>query len=537
MSAAPRGRTIVFGVDSADLLLIERWAGEGLLPFFDSMLRHGPLVRLTAVSRVLQGAVWTSLLTGRSPGEHGTFYFTQLTNGTYNLDQVETDHYALDPYYSQLEAHGVHCAIVDVPGDMPIEGFKGVHVVDWLTEFQYWRFATQPAAVKQQIEAELGVLSPSGGFGPTLDGLEGHRQLRARLEQTVTMKAALARQLLARADLSHVFLVFAEAHKAGHFLWKYMDAAHPEHVAAEPYLRDALLEIYQLLDRTLAELAAELHPEDNLLIFSDHGMQANYRGDHLVGAILDRLQLQAPRQARDAHEKADSVPARALPKHGARARLRALVRRTTPNFFLRALRHRFGEASRMDWSRTKVFLLPTDRNTYLRVNLRGREPAGIVAPGKEYDELLAFLAREFRALVNVETGKPAVEAVYHVHELFPGPRAADLPDITVVWAADAPLNSVESARLGRIDVRVREDRSGNHRSEGFLLARGPAFRPGPMTLHGDVMQFPATMLALHGVERPAYYAMPPLTEALTASQRARSTADASRQSRDVCHSD
>ncbi|WP_173938422.1 alkaline phosphatase family protein, partial [Pseudomonas sp. MPR-LB5] len=92
------------------------------------------------------------------------------------------------------------------------------------------------------------------------------------------------RELLTRSDLDHLFLVFGEAHKAGHFLWKYMDPTHVDHVPSEPYLRDALLSIYQLMDHKLAELAGLLTDRDNLIVLSDHGMQANYRGDNLAGA-------------------------------------------------------------------------------------------------------------------------------------------------------------------------------------------------------------------------------------------------------------
>src|SRR2546421_492878 len=97
MVAPANARTIVLGVDSVDLLLMERWCAQGLLPFFNSMLESGTLVRLSTVSRILQGAVWPGLLSGRSPGQHGTYYLTQLTSGTYNLDPVDSNHADLNP--------------------------------------------------------------------------------------------------------------------------------------------------------------------------------------------------------------------------------------------------------------------------------------------------------------------------------------------------------------------------------------------------------------------------------------------------------
>lgn len=519
MDAPAGGRTIVLGADSLDLLLVERWAAQGLLPFFQSMLRTCSLVRLSAVSRVLQGALWPDLLSGRSPGDHATYYLTQLTRGTYNLDQIAADHMGLDPYYRELDANGVRCAIVDIPNDMPIEGFGGLHVVDWLTEFKYWRFATQPVTRKPEIERRIGALNGSGGYGPTVDSLEGHRLLRRRLERSIAMKARLTNELLAQADHEHVFVVFAEAHKAGHFLWKYMDSTHPDHVESEPYLRDALLSIYQVLDRQFERLSQRLTPRDNLLLFSDHGMQANYRGDQFVAPVLQRLGLYQPERTalRDHLASAPALASHAA--SGARSALRRVVKAVAPRFAEQRMRRQFGAASQVDWSRTRAFPLPTDRNSYLRINLRGREPEGIVAPGKEYDTLLALIESEFRALVNVHTGQPAVEEVFRVHELYPGPRAHELPDIAILWRSEAPIDAVESASVGRIEQRVREDRSGNHRPGGFLLARGPGIQPGMHGLRGDVLQIPSTLLALHGIGCPDAYAMAPLDDLLAPALR------------------
>jgi predicted AlkP superfamily phosphohydrolase/phosphomutase len=521
-----RGRTVVLGIDSLDLVLVQRWAAEGLLPFFDSMLRNCSLARLSVVSRVLQGALWPTLLTGHSPGRHGIFYLTQLTSGTYELDQVSADRGAPQPYYGELDSNGLRCAIVDIPNDVPIAGFKGLHVVDWLTEFQFWRFATQPATSQREIEDQLGTLNKSGGYGPTQDSLEGHRSLRRKLEKSMAMKTALTSGLLQRTDLDHIFVVFAEPHKAGHFLWKYMDQSHPDHVEAEPYLRDGLLGIYQLLDRQLEQLSGQLTARDNFVVLADHGMQANYRGDQFVGPILEKLELCGSGRALrlDGSSSDSPAPGASARRLGGRIRsaVRSVINATAPVALRRVLRRRFGAAARIDWSQVKVFQLPTDRNSYLRINLRQREPEGIVARGGEYAALLSLLEREFRALINVATGNPAVEEVFRVHELYPGPRVDDLPDLAILWSSDAPINAVESPRLGRLEIRAVEDRSGNHRAEGFLLARGPGIRPRVTDLYGDILQVPATLLALHGVCVPDHYDMPPLHGLLTGAHDVRS---------------
>jgi predicted AlkP superfamily phosphohydrolase/phosphomutase len=192
--------------------------------------------------------------------------------------------------------------------------------------------------------------------------------------------------------------------------------------------------------------------------------------------------------------------------------LHRLLRVVAPADVTRKLRDKFGAAARLDWSRTRAIVLPTDRNSYVRINVRGREPQGVVEPGQAYEATLQMIEREFRALVNDETSNPAVEEVFRVQELYPGPRAIDLPDLAILWSSEAPINVIRSPRLGRVEMRRTERRSGNHRPEGFLFARGPAFKSGQAELRGDILQIAPTLLSLYDVPCPDAFAMGPLTE-------------------------
>jgi predicted AlkP superfamily phosphohydrolase/phosphomutase len=59
---------------------------------------------------------------------------------------------------------------------------------------------------------------------------------------------------------------------------------------------------------------------------------------------------------------------------------------------------------------------------------------------------------------------------------------------------------------------VPEGRTGNHREQGFLLARGPAFREGAGRYQGNILQIAPTLLRLHGVQIPAQFEMGILQE-------------------------
>jgi predicted AlkP superfamily phosphohydrolase/phosphomutase len=512
MSTAESPRTLVVGLESAALPLIEQWIHEGSLPFLGSMLRACPLVTLHTPIHVLQPCVWPSLLTGASPGRHGRYQiWSQIETGSYDFPQPPAMLGSLRRYEEFLADRGIGAALVDIPTDIRIPGHRGLHVVDWGTEYRFGRCEIEPRKFAARIAREVAA-HPIPSDWHTGDSQPEHLELARRLEEGVRARSAFTGWLLEQPDLRHVFMVFSEMHKAAHWFWKYMDRNHVDYEDSPPALRDGVRHIYEAVDRELAAIAEQLGPQDNLVVLSEQGMGPNYRGDHLVEQFLQTLGL----LVRDGPPppRGDVLPrdGRHAPRAAAPSALRRAVTAAKARIprALKAPLHALRYRSNIDWRQTRVFQLPTDRNTYLRVNLRGREPQGCVEPGAEYEALLDHLETELRALRDGATGKPAVVEIFRIRTLFHGDYADGLPDLAVQWASDTPVDSLQSASVGTLSLAVRELRSGNHRPEGFLLARGPAFIAGPQRLVGDMLQIPATLLRLHGVPRPAQFEQAPL---------------------------
>jgi hypothetical protein len=86
------------------------------------------------------------------------------------------------------------------------------------------------------------------------------------------------------------------------------------------------------------------------------------------------------------------------------------------------------------WCRARAFAVPSNNMTgAIRINLRGREPEGVVEPGAEYEAFRREIAAALTVLENPETGRPAVRWVARVEELYEGPRLRDMPDLFVEW--------------------------------------------------------------------------------------------------------
>jgi predicted AlkP superfamily phosphohydrolase/phosphomutase len=166
----------------------------------------------------------------------------------------------------------------------------------------------------------------------------------------------------------------------------------------------------------------------------------------------------------------------------------------------------FWRTGGLDWTTTRAFCPVADLQGYVRINLRGREAEGIVAPGAEYDALCAEISGGLRGFVDADTGEPLVRAVERADQLFPeGPRRDGLPDLLVDWTPTSVLTrrAVTSPRFGTIEWpdpgKPPDGRSGNHRTEGWLLAAGRGFAAGG-ALAGDIVDLAPTALALLGLE-------------------------------------
>lgn len=185
----------------------------------------------------------------------------------------------------------------------------------------------------------------------------------------------------------------------------------------------------------------------------------------------------------------------------------------------RHLRQAFWRVGGIDWSTTAAFNLFADLHGYLRINQAGREVQGIVEPGAAFDNLCRDIAAGLASFVDADTGEPAVSVVARTDQALPsGARRDALPDLVVRWS-DTPAaqhRALHSARFGTVPWptpgRHPKVRSGNHRFQGFLLARGPGFPQGATLPEADIVDLAPTILARLDLSPPQDGAGRPLVK-------------------------
>ena len=177
--------------------------------------------------------------------------------------------------------------------------------------------------------------------------------------------------------------------------------------------------MYEALDRAVGTLIATVPPGTTVAIVSDHGSGgASDRVVHLNRRLAECGLL----AFRDAAPGRFAGLVRAAALRAIPTSLQAPILRRLPAAAgrLEGL-HRLGG---IDWARTVAYSEDIDYHPSVWLNLRGREPEGVVEPAS-YE---AVRARMTTALaVGCAAGRPVVERVWRREELYQGPFADGAP--------------------------------------------------------------------------------------------------------------
>jgi len=517
-SARPPGpKVIALALDAGGCELVERWCREGHLPTLAALRERGPWLRLGSTTHIGSGAAWPSTYMGISPGQHGIYFpHRQILNGSYHIGKF----YAVDilkrpPFWIVAARRGAKIAVFDAPYTRRYEesDIEGIQISGWGNLADYSNKGSWPPELMQELKDEFGHHPLEGWYHSQPRTIAGWRQLRQQFLDSVRKRGEIAEALLRREDWDLFVADFEEIHYAAHFFWHLMDPTHPDHdPEAGAAVGDTLLAVYREVDRALARLL-DGRDDATVLVFSNQGMGANYSGNHLLPAILARLGMSGGR-------------GRAAPV-GPRA-IRALLQRV-PTTWVEALKELVPTGLWDTWTRralffgngwkdSRAFFLPSDYSGGIRVNLKGREPHGTVAPGEEYEALCRELMRELASLENPETGKSAVREIFLVRDRYRGDHLDGLADLMVVWEEDAPIRALASPTIGTVagspsdEMAMTAVRSGGHRDEAFLAAAGPQIRTDAFRGAGSVMDIAPTVLRLLGQPVPDYMDGRVLTE-------------------------
>jgi predicted AlkP superfamily phosphohydrolase/phosphomutase len=479
---------VILGFDGGDPDLLVRWAQDGYLPTLASVSRRGWWANTCGPDLVTEHGPWLLLFSGISRGRLGYYYLRQLTPGTYDLHLATGRGLSAPPFWARLQGPNRTVAIFDVPEVCPVAGVRGVQLTNWSVH-QGW-VSDDPADAPQAEPPDLLSDVPRI-FGPRLDIHENSdsdfaedRRIYQLLLEQVSCSGRLYRAGVGRDRFDVIVIVFAASHTGGHQFWKYRHTSGPEHE-----LTHAIRDIYAAIDREMGLLLEHGGLADaNVLVVSSVGMKDHYPMGGLTEAFCRRLGYQV---SPPFSPSLMGCARRLVPERWRVAVSRHFSRETRER--LLADQFRCGT----DWSRTTAFAIPSSYSGFLRVNLRGREPQGMIAPGAEYEEVLRRLEHDLQQLTDPDTGEPVLQRVARTRALFGDDVHPALPDLFVIWK---PLDRFRSRLLHPagelVQPRPEWCRGSDHSQRGFVAGAGPGMRARGRVADVALMDLAPTFLAL-----------------------------------------
>ena len=517
-----RNRLLFIGFDAGDTELIEQWCQEGFLPNISSMRQRGAWGRLQTTADVVHVSAWPSIFTGALPDEHGLYHAYVMQPGQQNPVRPRPEQSPVPFFWKLLSEQNMRCVVMDAFMTCPLQPFNGAQIVEWGTWSWFTEPAIIPAELKRDMQKAFGSYPAEDhskvGMTPPPDPEGFYRRLLAAVEK----KTRVLKWLMGREAWDLFLVVFGESHPAGHYLWHYHDPsyiAHPAHSSAS--LRTALRDVYAALDKAVGELLQQVDDDTTVWLVSGDGMGPNYSGSHILTPLLSHMGLfnHMPSQMNGAH---DDTPTAKGQTPSVKADLLSTIRNMIPKSFRVAVSQAIlprwineklslrWKTAGISWAHTQAFLIENANEGYIRINLKGREPQGIVAPGEAYHRLCDDMYQTLKTMTNPANGKLAAHAVYKTDDIYHGPCRDHMPDIIVTWNDDARLTTeLLTETYGIIcsqepGYALAPYYTGNHRPNAFAVAMGPGVTAGSVLKGVSILDLAPTLLSHFDLDQPAY---------------------------------
>ncbi len=451
-------KVLFIGLDAADPALLARGCDAGWLPVLQSLRSNGAWTKVKPPRGFGDGAIWPSLFTGVNPGRHGRYFYQQLTPGTYESKKfIPDEDFGHKPFWEYLSRAGRRVAIIDIVKAPLSKAINGIQITDWMVHSQEEPTRSLPAQLVSEVISRYGS-DPFNGITDIYKQrtAEEYKSFRDVMINRVHTKTSLCEHYLKQDSWDLFMMSYGDAHDIGHQCWHLREPTHALYDSrwAERY-GDPVKDVYMALDSAIGRLLNCTGPQTTTVVFAGPGMEPDYTANYLFDQILRRIDGRPDRD-------------RNLVPHAIVSRLRPAA--------LQRLGERINRAKRLhSMSRRKCFAVLHNENAGgVRINVAGREPAGCVKPGAEYEAVCHSLTKDLLDLVNADTGRPVVKEVVRIADECHGHRLETLPDFLVVWSRDAPIRAVTSPKIGIVTgTRVIGARTGDHNPDCVLYAQGP----------------------------------------------------------------
>jgi predicted AlkP superfamily phosphohydrolase/phosphomutase len=472
-------RTLFIGMDGATFTVLDDLTkasldAEPVMPFLAELMRKGVKAKLRSTPNPLTPPAWVSLMTGRTPGNHGVFDFIRAEERRddvfftlYDARDIRTE-----TIWSIASRQGKQIAALNFPFTAPPpQGVNGC-VVPGFIPWKHLRRNTHPSDLYDRLKQDVPDFDPkelAWDFDREAQSLEQlsdedrENWVRYHLPREHQW-FRIASHLLNTYQPDLMAVMFDGVDKLQHQAWRFLDPALWSEQAT-PYehrMRELCLEYFRRLDKYIEELVNMAGPEAQVFMASDHGFTATTEIVRINTYLREKGYLEWHAVGSTATEQ----------------------RRDATMF------------ANLDWGKTTAYCRTPSSNG---INIRmARAPEDTGVKVNEYETFRNRLIADLEELKDPLTGERIISEIHKREDVFPGPAMEDAPDLLLVLRDRGFVSIKNIAPV----VVPRPEPAGTHHPHGIFLAAGNGIAEGLDIGQRDIVDVAATLLYSVGLPVP-----------------------------------
>ena len=493
-------KVVIIALDAAETSLIEKWMKEGYLINLASLRSKGAFGKLSSSAEWLAGSPWPTFYTGTLPGEHGLYHYVQWKSDKMEYERPGPEWINAVPFWRHPD-NEYRTIAVDVPLTFPPVPFNGIEISGWASHDGIYPTSSYPKEKIEWVKKNFGKAPISIEMG----GLQTMTDLFNIKEELIVAnqkETELVASLINSEEWDLFICCFSSTHRGGHKLWDATNVRDSINDEQRLIFQDWLRDIYQSCDNAVGKILESVKDDVTVMIFSLHGMGAN---TSLAEYFLPKMISNIINETVSRQKKENIVKKlrKKIPLEW-RSNLKKLLPLPIQDKITA-----YWRMAGIDWNKTKVFNLLADLQGYIRINLKGREKEGIVEEGDEYNQLCNKIIEGLKTFKDADTMETIVDGINRKDQLFDKGKGFDnLPDLLVKWKFKpaAKYRKIVSSEFGELEWPMPgknpDGRSGNHRPEGFLIAKGEGFKADSFIDNKHIIDLAPTILKHLNVSIP-----------------------------------
>ena len=470
--------TLLIGLDGATFTILDPLMERGVMPFLADFCKKGARAKLLSTSNPLTPPAWTTVMTGRTPGNHGMFDFiwAQERNNNVYFTLHNFRDIRCETIWSLVSRKGGSACSLNFPMMSPPPEVSGC-IIPGLVSWKHLHRNVYPRELYQELKTIPGFNARELAWDFDLEKKAAKGISEKEYENWVDFHIRrekqwfdVARHILKTKPCDLMAVLFDGLDKILHMGWRFLD---PDMCPEAPTdwdikIRDLCYKYFSELDAFLAEIVGMAGPEARVFMVSDHGFGPSW----MVFRVNKWLESQG------------YLTWKSL--EGADEKTKQSVQRLVDNHFVY-----------LDWERTTAYARTTTSNgIYIRV----ADDSGNTGIHKnDYERFRNELTAKLYEVRDPESGKQVVQRVMTREEAFPGSFCDQAPDLTLVMSDHSFVSILDKEPV----VCKRPEIEGTHYPEGIFIAGGPGVCRGENPEPFSIVNVAPTVLFSLGLDVPS----------------------------------